>query len=108
MSQHTPTATPWHTESAVEGEQPRWIVGAKGEQIAQCYSDYVSPVADDAAFIVRACNSHGALVIVSRLVADTYEAEQTRGAFPAGQTWGTIDHTTGQAARAALKLAKEN
>ena len=104
MTQHTPTATPWHTESGVEGEQPRWIVGAKGEQIAQCYSDYVNPVSANAAFIVQAVNAHDALVKaledMLRAVNDCIED----GSLDAD---AVKKHDSTIQARAALKLAKE-
>ena len=107
--QHTPT--PWHVETGVTWHGAvieNKCSGAKGLAVIAIPQGATQKQSEaNAAFIVRACNSHDALVMVARLVADTYEAEQTRGGFPAGQTWHTIDHTTGQAARAALALAKE-
>lgn len=104
QQQHTPTATPWHTESGVESEQPSWIVGANGEQIAQCYSDYVNPVSANAAHIVRCVNSHDALVKalkdMLRAVNDCIED----GSLDAD---AVKKHDSTIQARAALALAKE-
>lgn len=46
------------------------------------------------------------LLAALRPVAELYEYEQTRGLFPRGQTWDTIPHNIGQAARAAIARAE--
>lgn len=61
---HTPT--PWHTRGSFDGSGDIGIV-AGNELIAESYqavsrTNGNAPVQDNAAFIVRACNAHDALV----------------------------------------------
>lgn len=100
MSEHTPT--PWTAEQQKSraGEPLGWIINHANGRIG--WSSYATAVPNEgeavpyeigganAAFIVRACNSHEALVALAKQVALTY---------------ADTDAPWGEQARAALKLA---
>lgn len=54
------TPTPWETEKPEDSNGYVYVRGVDGEEAAVCYA---APKSDgNAAFIVRACNAHDALV----------------------------------------------
>ena len=100
MQTKTPTPGPWtyathQGHTLVQTQEP-------AKTICNVYGNTTDQKETNAALIAAAPD----LAFVCRLVADTYEAEQVRGNFPEGRTWHTIDHTTGQAARAAIAKAE--
>ena len=60
-------------------------------------------------YSIAYCPTHAAapdLLAVVQQLAWRYESEQERGSFPQGQTWETVPHELGQAARAAIARAE--
>ena len=90
MSTPAHTPTPWR----IDPEIGNYVITDNGKGIAAC----PAPLSDDnAAFIVRACNSHAALVAALEQVCFVLTDE-----YGANATWPCIAQ-----ARAALALAKE-
>lgn len=97
MSQHT--ETPWSVENSPYKASVRWVTGPTGVVVAMLSFGGTSPSTPtlrdgNAAFIVRACNSHEALVAACNTLLDAYNEQVT----PSPMEWRAIE--------AALKLAK--
>jgi len=70
MAEHT--KLPWLAVSEYEGE-PATFIDVGGRAIADCAHGYGSEDVANAAFIVRAVNSHEALVKALEFIRDGYE-----------------------------------
>ena len=92
MSQHTPTITPWQANESTAS----WLIETDEVFIASVGSSGLTDEenAANAAFIVRACNSHATLVKALEAVERAWNHD------------GTMIEAE-SAVRAALKLAKE-
>ncbi|MBA8886128.1 hypothetical protein FHW12_000319 [Dokdonella fugitiva] len=78
-AQHTPT--PWHTG---EGKAERIIYADDGFAVADAavfHGRHVESPANNAAFIVRACNAHDELVAALRRAVEAAEARMPNATF---------------------------
>lgn len=112
-SQHTPT--PWKFISHDHNPESQWLGNIQGSygldkdgieniRTISCQTKYeISPgeARANADFMVRACNSHEALIKVAERALEAYAALAV--AAPACAATASMDEET---ARAALKLAK--
>jgi hypothetical protein len=98
-TQHTPT--PWKTETPKGWEQKGLTaIWSDGVMVATCGRQGTQEQQDNAAFIVRACNSHDALVAALEIAVERLESVQAIS----GQHYDFVAALT--RARIALKLAR--
>ncbi len=100
-TQHTPT--PWTLEAIKDGDEiSSFSIQMGGVEIASVSNMDAEPVnADNAALIVKAVNSHGALLDALRLADSCFRAMECSEAYK------KPDNNTGRVIRAALALASE-
>ncbi len=101
-TQHTPT--PWTAEPQ-DAAQEEWVIFHESGAVARVYKGVLNPKAD-AAFIVRACNNHEALVAALEYEAKDSEADAIYWASERNRGRQASAMARAKRCRAALAAAK--